>query len=432
MSKRQGGKVKPVKAATSKAAAEKKKQALSDKTFGMKNKKGKTAQKVAATYNAGGKSKEEKKKDQEREARKMAKEEKEKFEAEKAVLFKTVDPAKPKQKVQTVPPGVDPKSVLCINFKAGFCQAGEACIFSHDLNVERKTQKRDLYSDQRDLENDTMENWDTAKLQEVIAKKTAGKGGNPTAGVCNHFLKAIDEQKFGWFWECPSGEKCAYRHALPPGYELKRKTKDKVVEKSIEDILEEQRANLPSTGGTPVNAKSFFEWKEKILKQREAEEKKNKQARDAAIRSGKAKKTGREILQESGNYKDDTEEGEDLDVVQLLKLKKAEEERLDQENAEIVQKISAEVAEAERAFDKEVAALEAQGLSAAEAISKLNLRGKPQQEHNEEAEGEEEGEGEEGEGEEEGENVLEGVDTGLFTGDGEEELPEFSDENEET
>lgn len=27
------------------------------------------------------------------------------------------------------------------------------------------------------------------------------------------------------FWECPNGPKCHYRHALPPGYVLKRDQK---------------------------------------------------------------------------------------------------------------------------------------------------------------------------------------------------------------
>ena len=32
--------------------------------------------------------------------------------------------------------------------------------------------------------------------------------------------------RFGWFWECPNGgEKCQYRHALPPGFVLKSQKK---------------------------------------------------------------------------------------------------------------------------------------------------------------------------------------------------------------
>jgi len=229
MSKRQGGTVKPTKV-TSKTATAKRQQAVAEKTFGMKNKKGKAAQKAAQSFQSAGKTKDDKKKEAERDAKRKAKEEKERLETERAILFKTVDPAKPKQKPQTAPPGVDPKSVLCINFKAGYCALGDICPFSHNLAVERKGEKRDLYSDQRDVEalkNDTMDQWDEKKLADVIAKKMIGKPGNPTAGICRNFMKAIEEQKFGWFWECPAGDKCPYRHALPPGFALKKKKRGK-------------------------------------------------------------------------------------------------------------------------------------------------------------------------------------------------------------
>lgn len=49
--------------------------------------------------------------------------------------------------------GVDPKSILCEFFKAGQCQKGFKCKFSHDLNVQRKGEKIDIYSDKRDEGN---------------------------------------------------------------------------------------------------------------------------------------------------------------------------------------------------------------------------------------------------------------------------------------
>jgi len=31
--------------------------------------------------------------------------------------------------------------------------------------------------------------------------------------TCLHFLEAVEDEKFGWRWECPvGGEKCMYRH----------------------------------------------------------------------------------------------------------------------------------------------------------------------------------------------------------------------------
>ena len=45
-------------------------------------------------------------------------------------------------------PGVDPKSIVCEHFRAGKCAKGFKCKYSHDLDVERKKAKIDLFSDQ--------------------------------------------------------------------------------------------------------------------------------------------------------------------------------------------------------------------------------------------------------------------------------------------
>ena len=45
---------------------------------------------------------------------------------------------------------MDPKSVLCSYFKQGTCQKGNRCKFSHDLAIERKSEKRSMYADERD------------------------------------------------------------------------------------------------------------------------------------------------------------------------------------------------------------------------------------------------------------------------------------------
>ena len=64
-----------------------------------------------------------------------------------------------------MPFGVDPKTVLCQYFKAGYCEKGKRCKFAHDLAVERKAAKRDLYQDSREQEKeektkDDMADWD--------------------------------------------------------------------------------------------------------------------------------------------------------------------------------------------------------------------------------------------------------------------------------
>ena len=46
---------------------------------------------------------------------------------------------------------------------------------------------------------------------------------------------------YGWFWSCPNGDKCIYKHALPPGFVLK---KDKVKNDDEEKVsLEEHIEN---------------------------------------------------------------------------------------------------------------------------------------------------------------------------------------------
>lgn len=194
------------------------KASVDDKTFGMKNKKGGSAKKQIAQLQAQAKSNktpEEKRKEAEKEQKAKEKLAAAAAKAEAAELFKPVQ-------VQKVPFGVDPKTVLCQFFKQGSCEKGKKCKFSHDLEVGRKSQKRDLYQDSRDQEReekekDKMEDWDEEKLKTVIHSKH----GNPrttTDKVCKYFIQAVEEGKYGWFWTCPNGgDKCMYRHSLPPG-----------------------------------------------------------------------------------------------------------------------------------------------------------------------------------------------------------------------
>ena len=162
------------------------------------------------------KSAEEKKKDALREQKAKDKAAAEAAQKEAAELFKPVQ-------AQKVPFGVDPKTVLCQFFKKGGCEKGKKCKFSHDLDVERKTQKINLYEDSRqtereEKEKDKIDDWDEEKLRQVVLSKH----GNPkttTDKVCKFFIQAIEDGKYGWFWTCPNGgDKCMYRHSLPPGY----------------------------------------------------------------------------------------------------------------------------------------------------------------------------------------------------------------------
>lgn len=92
---------------------------------------------------------------------------------------------------QKINKGVDPKSVLCAFFKSGQCGKGDKCKFSHDLTIERKGEKKSLYFDKRDGEGeDAMENWDDAKLKEVVEQKHGEREKKlpPTDIICKHFI----------------------------------------------------------------------------------------------------------------------------------------------------------------------------------------------------------------------------------------------------
>lgn len=60
----------------------------------------------------------------------------------------------------------------------------------------------------------------------------------------------MEKSKYGWFWECPNGEKCIYRHALPQGYILKKDKKkmdeQKKPDLSLVDLIERERNALGS------------------------------------------------------------------------------------------------------------------------------------------------------------------------------------------
>ncbi|KAK2171865.1 hypothetical protein NP493_1017g02054 [Ridgeia piscesae] len=243
----------------------KKEKIIEDKTFGLKNKKGNKQQKFIKMV-------ENQVKQGNQTARKAAvltdpkKTKKEEEQAVLNALFKPVE--------QKVSKGVDPKSVLCAFFKAGMCKKGDKCKFSHDLNLGRKGAKRSIYDDAKE-EADTMDNWDEAKLEEVVDQKhgESNKKMPKTAIICKYFLDAVENSKYGWFWQCPNGAGCHYRHALPPGFVLKKDKQkvEKESEISLEELIEKERAALNSQNLTKVTLATFLKWKEKKRQQKAAE-----------------------------------------------------------------------------------------------------------------------------------------------------------------
>ena len=186
----------PKKNDKSQKEPKKAKPTTEDKTFGMKNKKGGAAQKQIRQINssqAGSGTPDQKRKEAEKAAREKEKAAAEQARKEAAELFKPTQ-------TQKVPFGVDPKTILCQFYKKGACEKGKKCKFSHDLNVERKGEKKSLYTDTRETEKeeeqekkkkDDMADWDEEKLRSVVMSKH----GNPkttTDKVCKFFIEAVE------------------------------------------------------------------------------------------------------------------------------------------------------------------------------------------------------------------------------------------------
>lgn len=284
--------------AQQKAKADKTKQAVADKTFGLKNKnKSKNVQQYvnqmeqsakAAAVRRGVESS-----DASREQKKAKKEAEERAAREMSDLF-AVAIKQPK-----APPGVDPKSIVCEHYRAGKCSKGFKCKYSHDLDVERKKAKIDLFADQREsVEQEGMDDWDQDQLEKVIADKHAKEKTNATDIICKFFLEAVEKKQYGWFWGCPNGKDCKYRHALPPGYVLKSQMKElleaeKAAMPSVEEQIEEERAAVDAK--TPITEQTFKAWYEKkasVVREKEAE--------IEAARRKRGAMTGREIFAEEG------------------------------------------------------------------------------------------------------------------------------------
>ncbi|CCE63640.1 hypothetical protein TPHA_0F01560 [Tetrapisispora phaffii CBS 4417] len=255
-----------------------------DKTFGMKNKNRSTKVQKYIKQVQSDPLKEDLKRQKLEEKKRL-----EAAEAERRALFNPVLD-------QRVRAGVDPKTIVCALFKLGNCNKGNKCKFSHDLNVGRKVEKRDLYQDARsEKEEDTMDNWDEEKLRSVITSKH----GNPrttTDKVCKFFIEAVENGKYGWFWVCPNnGDKCMYRHSLPEGFVLKTKEQQRLERESLanqpkitlEEFIETEREKLDRTKLTPIVVKNFAEWKRNHMIERiNSDNEKN----------SKKKPTGREVV----------------------------------------------------------------------------------------------------------------------------------------
>jgi len=239
-----------------------------DKTFGMKNKKGGKAQKQIAIMQMGSNAAAN-----EKAKLKMALKAKKAQELADAKML-GMGFAKPK-----------------LTFKQKLAAKSKA----EEL---KKSQKRDMYTDDREAEMkaDGMETWDQEKLDSVIAlkaKKDPGNANSATSIVCKHLVSAVEGMKYGWFWECPMGKECKYKHALPPGFILKRDQEDDTEEKiSMEQLIEEERQALlkkvlPGMALTKVTEDTFKVWKKRKIMEKKRKEAKARKKLKGKLAAGK-------------------------------------------------------------------------------------------------------------------------------------------------
>ena len=247
-----------------------KEKVIEDKTFGLKNKnKSKAVQNyiksVETQVKGSGKSRQAELDQAYREkAEKKKQREEEAFLASLTNSVKTVKQAEVEEDEKM-------KNVLCEYFKQGNCPDGDKCKFAHDLNIEFNQGQVDIYTDLREAK---------AKLgidYELMEQREAKRSKLPkTEIVCKFFLDAVKKKVYGYKWNCPNGDDCHYRHCLPKDYvikTLKAQTEEEMTIEEFHDLEEKidaERARLEENG-TKVTEKTFQEWKEKKLKEKEKE-----------------------------------------------------------------------------------------------------------------------------------------------------------------
>lgn len=170
---------------------------------------------------------------------------------------------------QLIPPGVDPKTVMCINFLNNNCNKGDNCQFAHELK------------------------------KEAPKVETEENSNNKITMVCRFLIDAINNGEYSASWKCPLS-KCKDIHKL---LEL---NDDPKVEVSLEEYFELQRQTLDESKLTPVTEQSFKEWKAKKDKEEEMHAK-----RVAALSNGAR---GIDLFKDHREmFEDDEEAQEDVD-----------------------------------------------------------------------------------------------------------------------
>eukprot|EP00340_Litonotus_pictus_P010213 CAMPEP_0170514956 /NCGR_PEP_ID=MMETSP0209-20121228/1447_1 /TAXON_ID=665100 ORGANISM="Litonotus pictus, Strain P1" /NCGR_SAMPLE_ID=MMETSP0209 /ASSEMBLY_ACC=CAM_ASM_000301 /LENGTH=373 /DNA_ID=CAMNT_0010799231 /DNA_START=1 /DNA_END=1122 /DNA_ORIENTATION=- len=292
-----------------KSVQKKQEKVFEDKTFGLKNKnKSKTVQnyiKGVENQCKGGKTSIQSQVNQEFEDKAMKKKLREE-EAFLNSLSKTVKDIKQAD----CSDDDERKNVLCQFFaQKGFCEDGDDCKFSHDLNIEFNQGAFDIYTDLREAKSKLGIDFELMEQREAKRAKLP-----KTDIVCKFFLEAIKTRVYGFKWQCPNGDDCHYKHCLPKDYVIKS-LKGQIQEEmtfeefhDLEEKIDVERERV-AENGTKVTEKSLAEWIERRIREKEKYGTGQKKKEDLL----KKLKTGKELfINNKDGFKDDENADEDV------------------------------------------------------------------------------------------------------------------------
>jgi hypothetical protein len=298
-----------------KAAQKQVNKTIDDKTFGLKNKNKSTVVKAyvkgvenQARGKTGNQQALESQTFEERALKKKLKEE----EAFLNSLSQTVKTIKHTE----VEDEDEKRNTLCQFFaQTGFCEEGDSCYFSHDLNIEFNQGTFDIYTDLRNTKSKL--GFDFAMMEDKENKRSKQP---KTDIVCKHFLAAIKSKIYGWKWNCANGDECIYKHCLPKDYVLKSMQKSVQEEMTFEEFydlenkIDEERARITTGGaGTKVTTETLAAWLEKRKLENERSQDPKKKEKELLSKM----KTGRELFnanKDKDEYKDDDNADNDVYV----------------------------------------------------------------------------------------------------------------------
>jgi len=120
--------------------------------------------------------------------------------------------------------------------------------------------------------------------------------------VCEHFLEACEEERYDREWVCENGNLCAMRHALAPGYVLRKdrgsdeESEGGDIAEKVDNQLKKLKAAKNADGTTNVTPETFAIWKIKVTKEKAdklkllmVEEQKKKKKKKGKEEEGKEK-----------------------------------------------------------------------------------------------------------------------------------------------